>query len=226
MERWLESFVRTYLQRSADTAHDLKTPLNIAVLNLELLRLRIAKLIEGNDQKVAAYVSAIDAELRRMAEIVDSFFLLSIPPKDESDPQSIDVAPVCAKLAGSAGVDLKLQGPIPVRIHESRMQQAVGLFFDGALRLLKTEEREVAADATRGLVTLSVRGRPEDADLELTKLFKFYYTDASGKPDLALATARLIVETYGGELNAIREHDKVTVRLSLPQEIDETSSDR
>jgi hypothetical protein len=50
----------------------------------------------------------------------------------------------------------------------------------------------------------------------LDKIFKFYYTDPAGNPDLSLASARLIVETYGGQLNATQERDKVTLRLSLP----------
>jgi signal transduction histidine kinase len=54
------------------------------------------------------------------------------------------------------------------------------------------------------------------SDLELTKVFKFYYTDPAGNPDLSLATARLVIETYGGELNATQERDKVTFRFSLP----------
>jgi hypothetical protein len=57
---------------------------------------------------------------------------------------------------------------------------------------------------------------PTAADFEITKIFKFYYTDALGNPDLSLAAARLIAETYGGQLNAIQESDKVTLRLTLP----------
>src|SRR5437762_11731036 len=72
MQDWLESFATTAFRRSADTAHDLKTPLNVAVLNLELLRMRLAKLIEGGDEKLTAYAASIDVELRRMARIVDS----------------------------------------------------------------------------------------------------------------------------------------------------------
>jgi hypothetical protein len=52
----------------------------------------------------------------------------------------------------------------------------------------------------------------------MTKIFKFYYTDALGNPDLSLAAARLIVETYGGELNAAEERDKVVIRLSFPSQ--------
>ena len=53
-------------------------------------------------------------------------------------------------------------------------------------------------------------------ELELTKIFKFYYTDGEGHPDLSLAAARLIAETYGGELIAAQERDKVILRLFLP----------
>jgi hypothetical protein len=50
----------------------------------------------------------------------------------------------------------------------------------------------------------------------LTKIFKFYYSDPDGKPDLSLAAARLIAETYGGALLAGEEHDKVWLRLTFP----------
>ena len=54
-------------------------------------------------------------------------------------------------------------------------------------------------------------------ELEIEKIFKFYYTDPLGNPDLSLATARLIAETYGGELIAAEERDTVvTLRLSFP----------
>ena len=51
MDPWLENFARRRFRRSGDTAHDLKTPLNVAVLNLELLRMRIAKLASASDDE-------------------------------------------------------------------------------------------------------------------------------------------------------------------------------
>jgi hypothetical protein len=74
---------------------------------------------------------------------------------------------------------------------------------------------EVASDAQLHVTLL---GKPEPADLEVTKIFKFYYTDSSGAPDLSLASARLILETYGGELNAAEERGKVWLRMSVPLE--------
>jgi K+-sensing histidine kinase KdpD len=215
MEPWLEAFARANFLRSADTAHDLKTPLNIAVLNLELLRMRIAKLgSASNDEKVAAYTAAIEVELRRMARIFDAFFLLSTPPKNEDEPKLIDVAGICADVM--AEFDLVLNGPANVRAHESRIREALKLFTEGASKVLKPESRKASAEYADKWLRISVSGQPDSADFEVEKIFKFYYADPAGNPDLSLAAARLIVETYGGELNAVQERDKVTLRLSLP----------
>jgi len=217
MEKWLEKFARTSFLRSADTAHDLKTPLNVAVLNLELLRMRVAKLVQSTgDEKIAGYAAAIETELRRMARIFDAFFLLSTPPKDEGDPVLVDVAPICAEAAKAAGLEVATGAPAPMRVHESRIRQALKMFFEGASKILNADDRAFAVERSNGRLDLLMTGRVAAPDFELTKIFKFYYTDPLGDPDLSLAAARLIAETYGGELNATQERDKVTLRLSLP----------
>lgn len=212
MDEWLERFARANFRRSADTAHDLKTPLNVAVLNLELLRMRIAKLdAAGNDEKIAGYTRAIEAELRRLSKIFDAFFLLSTPPKDENEPGTIDVAALAAESGATDAV-----GPALIRAHESRIRQALKMFFDGASKVLPEEGRTVSARTADGRFEVSITGTPEGEDVELSKIFKLYYSDSLGNPDLSLATARLIAETYGGELNAVQERDKVVLRLSFP----------
>jgi nitrogen fixation/metabolism regulation signal transduction histidine kinase len=215
METWLEAFARANFLRSADTAHDLKTPLNVAILNLELLRMRIAKLGDASkDEKVAAYTAAIEVELRRMARIFDAFFLLSTPPRNEDEPKLLDVAGICADVM--AAFDLTLGGPANIRAHESRIREALKLFTEGASKVVKQEGRKASAECADKWLRISVSGQPAHDDFEVDKIFKFYYTDPAGNPDLSLAAARLIVETYGGELKAVQERDKVIVRLSLP----------
>ena len=215
MESWLEAYARANFLRSADTAHDLKTPLNVAVLNLELLRMRLAKLGGANeDEKVAAYISAIEVELRRMARIFDAFFLLSTPPRNEGEPSEIDLAGICSDVM--AEFDLAIEGSPKMRGHESRIRQALKLFIEGASKILKAEGRKASAECAEKWLRISVSGQPEPEELELDKVFKFYYTDPAGNPDLSLASARLIVEAYGGQLNATQERDKVILRLSLP----------
>lgn len=213
MEPWLDHFARANFLRSADTAHDLKTPLNVAVLNLELLRMRLRKMGGEDDEKVIAYAQAIDTELRRMGRIFDAFFLLSTPPKNEEAPTLVDAGPLARDAASAAGIDLSIDGPAPVLGHESRIRQAYKLFFKGASKVLSDRQATASGDSA---FTVAVAGRPATADFEAAKLFKFYYTDAEGNPDLSLAVARLVTETYGGELSATEERDKVVLRLSYP----------
>jgi len=203
MDPWLDTFARANFLRSADTAHDLKTPLNVAVLNLELLRMRLRKIEgAGDDEKITNYAAAVEQELRRMARIVDAFFILSTPPKNEGEPTLVDVAPFC-----------EIEGRALVRGHESRLRQAFKLFFDGSAHVLKEEGRRT--DVVRDLqLRVTISGEAREEELEVTKIFKFYFSD------LALASARLIVETYGGEVTADQNGTSVTITLSLPLVLD------
>lgn len=226
MESWLENFAKTNLRRSGDTAHDLKTPLNVAVLNLELLRLRLSKLPGGDDEKVNIYARSIELELRRMARICDSFFLLSTPPNGEGGPGNVDICALCSETAGDALFELAaIEGAFEVSGHKSRIRQAFSLFFEGAAHLLRVDGRRASVEKTSEQFTVAVTGTPAADDFEATSIFKFYYTDALGNPDLSLAAARLITETYGGELIAVEERDKVALRLSL-RASHEKSTDR
>jgi signal transduction histidine kinase len=212
MEAWLEKFADANFRRSADTAHDLKTPLNVAVLNLELLRMRVAKLAEATgDEKIVGYAASIETELRRMAKIFDAFFLLSTPPKDEGEPKLIDVALIINEFAADSQPQ-----PALVRTHDSRIRHAIKLFFEGASKFLGAGGRRASVERSDRKLDIAISGRVSDPDFDLTKIFKFYYTDPAGNPDLSLATARLIVETYGGMLNASRERDTVRLVLTLP----------
>jgi nitrogen fixation/metabolism regulation signal transduction histidine kinase len=219
MESWLDHFASTNFRRSSDTAHDLKTPLNVAVLNLELLRMRLAKLTGSEDEKVNAYAKAIESELRRMARIFDTFFVLSTPPKDDEEPADIDFSALCTEAATNAKFALAgVDGSFKIRGHDSRIRQALKMFFEGTSHVLEENGRIASIERMPGLFTVAVTGKPASPDFEITKIFKFYYTDALGNADLSLAAARLIAETYGGELNALDERDKVSIRLSFPGE--------
>ena len=217
MERWLEQFANAIFLRSSDTAHDLKTPLNIAVLNLELLRMRLRKITgDREDEKLNDYARAIETELRRMARIFDTFFVLCTPPRGEGPPQPFDAKTLIEEAAVETGFDGVNVPSATVPAHEARIRQAVRMFFEGASKVIAPEERNVEVGVADSRLRIVISGRAVDEDLETTKLFKFYFTDAQGNPDVSLAGARLIAETYGGELNATLESDKVSLVLSVP----------
>jgi signal transduction histidine kinase len=215
MEPWLENFARANFRRSADTAHDLKTPLNVAVLNLELLRMRLRK-IAGDDEKITGYTAAIEMELRRMGHIFDAFFLLSTPPKNEEPPSNVDLAAAAGDAAASAGFAWDANDKAMILAHESRIREAMKLFFESATTLFAGSEATLVAERDDAHFAVAITGSPAMEGLELTKLFKLYYTDPLGNADLSLAVARLIAETYGGELNASEDRDKVMLRFTFP----------
>ncbi|HUP48563.1 MAG TPA: histidine kinase dimerization/phospho-acceptor domain-containing protein [Thermoanaerobaculia bacterium] len=217
MERWLESFANAMFERSSDTAHDLKTPLNVAVLNLELLKMRVQKLTGGaDDEKLNEYAAALETELRRMARIFDTFFVLSTPPPGEGPPQVFDAAPLLAEVAEAAGYGRVETETARVTAHEARIRQALKMFFDGAAKALTAEGRRLEVERSPQRLDVVLSGAASGEAIEPAKLLKFYYTDALGNPDVSLAAARLIAETYGGELNATDESDNVSLRLTLP----------
>lgn len=219
MDFWLEHFARASFRRSADTAHDLKTPLNVAVLNLELLRMRLRKIQvadDAPDDKISDYTRAIEIELRRLGRIFDAFFLMSTPPAGEGEPVPVQIAPIVGEAADAVSIALSANSPAVIFAHEGRIRQAVKLFFESAAKLLTEVSGAASVDGDARRFVVTIEGKPVAADFEPTKIFKFYYTDPDGNPDLSLAVARLIAETYGGEVNAVENSDKVSLRLSFP----------
>lgn len=217
MKSWEQQFAKSAFLRSADIAHDLKTPLNIAVLNLELLRMRVAKLTAENpDKKINAYAKSVEFELRRIAQIVDVFFLLSVPPRSEPEPGPHEVRPLIEEAAERARIPLTAgAGDLVVGCHLGRARELFRLFFEGLSRLsLASPEGKVLSKS--GKLVLEVEGSTPSSELEASKLFKFYYTDSSGNPELSLASARLIAETYGGDVEAEDLGGGLRVTLSLP----------
>jgi hypothetical protein len=215
MERWAEEFANAAFRRSADTAHDLKTPLNVAMLNLELLRMRARKLGAGDDASLLENAAAIDSELRRLAAIFDAYFVYSTPPHGGEPPAEVDFAAVVRSQSEQIGVAVAdLPERVTVRGHEPRLRELAARLLAGAA--VSLEVREARAAASPGRFLLQVEGTPPALEFESSKLFKFYYTDPSGTPDLSLATARLIAETYGGSLTATEKGDTVVLELSLP----------
>ncbi len=215
MEPWLERFARVNFARSSDTAHDLKTPLNVAVLNLELLRMRIRKVVdEDEDEKSFIYMRSIECELRRMAQIFDTFFLLSTPPKNDGEVKPRTIGNAVEEAAALFSIPCEVVSDATVSVHEARIRQGLRLFFEGAAKTLAEPSARLVRQDDR--IVVDIVGMLLDPAIELSKVFKFYYTDPLGNPDLSLSAARLVAETYGGAVECLEENGRITLRLSLP----------
>jgi signal transduction histidine kinase len=215
MDKWLEPYALSAFRRSADVAHDLKTPLNVAVLNLELLRMRIRKLSGDDDAKVDGYIKAIDLELRRMGRIFDAYFVYASPLRDAAPPEAVGASALLRESVEGLTVASE-PGEFPVVVHPARLKELFRLFSEGARKIFAAESIVITeSESARGYL-LAAAGDLILDEAEVGKIFKFYYTDASGSPDLSLATARLIAETCGGSLDLVDQAPGVRLELSLP----------
>jgi signal transduction histidine kinase len=203
LERTVEDLATAILKRSEDVAHDLKTPLNIVVLNIELLKMRLRSLDgeAADDAKVAEHCRSIEREARRVAAIADAFLGVASMPKEQS--REIDAAAVLAEELRE--MRFEIGGGVPrfdVRAYPSRWGQACRLLAAGVARVVEVKTSRVSMTAAGAMLTVDLEGVVASAEIEFGKLFKFYYTDPSGEPDPSLAAARLLTESAGGSIDA------------------------
>jgi signal transduction histidine kinase len=218
MEKWLETYAESGFRRSADVAHDLKTPLNVAVLNLELLRMRLAKVSDDDpDEKISGYLRAVEIELRRMARIFDAYFVHASPPRGDQSPEKLDAAAVLREVFLKSGMESAsaVSGRAMIVAHANRWREAASLLAESIPKIFDSASVVFKEESEAATYKLQIEGRPLLQEGDLGKLFKFYYTDPSGNPDLSLATARLIVETYGGGLDIHEHGERVVLELIL-----------
>ncbi|MGA7614934.1 MAG: histidine kinase dimerization/phospho-acceptor domain-containing protein [Thermoanaerobaculia bacterium] len=219
MNPWLENFARTAFDRSADIAHDLKTPLNIAVLNLELLRMRVEKIVSSDDPKVREYAASVESELRRMGRIFDAFFVFTVPPGKGEQPSLLDFAPLAEEVLTRAGVPATAgdeAAAARITAHEERIRDLLEILVRSARKLFGKSLRARIGCTAEGSVRLSLEGNRPGPNFEPSKLFKFYYSDLSGTPDVGFAAARIIAETYAGALTVAEHGDTLVLDLVLP----------
>lgn len=215
---WIEKFAVAAFNRASDVAHDLKTPLNVGVLNLELLRMRLQKITGRPDEKINDYTRGLDGELRRMALIFDAYFVYSVPPKDEGSIRNVSMADFAGEANWPAEWSLQGAAQGEVFAHPSRIRDLFSLLIGGAAKIFSPSTVVVVPRNDESSYQLRVEGAPSITETDFSKLFKFYYTDTSGNPELTLATARLIAETYGGSLTLWDENNgsRLVLELQLP----------
>lgn len=211
-----EMLARAILRRSSDVAHDIKTPLNIVALNVELLRMRLRSIaveIDGDD-KIQEHCRSIDRETRRVSAIADAFLSVARIPED-AQPERKNAAAVIIEALRDESFTVIDADACNLSVYSSRLEKAAKMLASGLETVIDAEQSKVECLVEGGRLTLRVEGRLRDERVEIGKLFKFYYTDPSGEPNLRLAMAQLLLESMGGSIDMQISEEIVQFRIEL-----------
>jgi signal transduction histidine kinase len=204
-------------------AHEVRNPLNAALLQLAVLRRRL----ERPDCQPAALVPVADLveqELQRLGRLVDDFIAFAQPRP--LVPRPTDLASLCRTIAtlltaeaARAGVQVHLElsdGTPPLLADPDRLQHV----------LLNLARNALEAMPAGGSLTLRVRPGQGTVDIEVADtgpgfpesapVFDAFFTTKSNGTGLGLSIVHRIVTDHGGTVRARSKPGDTCFTVSLP----------
>jgi Signal transduction histidine kinase len=213
----------------SDASHELRTPLSVIQAHAELMLRHPDHTIRQD----SPHISTVLQEARRMSKLVDGLLTLA---RSDGGRLDLDIKPVrldrivedavhkMRTLAEVKQIDLKteIEGPIPMRADEERLQQLLVILLDNAIKytpaggLVRVRCRKAAHAAQLSVEDTGVGIAPE----HLPRIFDRFYrgdkarTRREGGTGLGLAIAKWITERHGGKIAAESEPSRGT-RISV-----------
>lgn len=201
-------------QLTADIAHDLGTPLHIALGYLEIIQ-------SSSQPATQEQLSIIESELNHLKNLIKDLDVLS---QADTKSLNLDINSIALRdslphvlasftpLAQERAINLHMRPLsdtlLPIMVDEERLVQVLGNILSNAIRFTPSEgEIELSVEQTATQTCIRVRdsgvGIPPDS---LPYVFdRFYQADKSrgrsGKMGLGLAISKELVETMGGSIS-------------------------
>lgn len=208
---------------TSGVAHEVKNPLNAMILQVEILKSKLA----GLDAGVEPHLGVLSDEIRRLDRVVKTFLDFTRPVEMRRSDVRVaglieEVFTLAAPQARKSNVHLILEpdGDVPaVHIDRDLMKQALlNLVLNGCQAMPEGGELRVRAHAGPDTVDLDIAdqgmGIPEDAR---QKIFSLFYTTKPGGSGIGLAMAYRIIQLHNGSIHFLSEvNHGTTFRISLP----------
>lgn len=188
--------------------HDLKSPLNALVVNLELLKSSISE--QPDVVRQGRYVEILHEELMRLNRSIERLLPAAAPASDERgrfDLRSLldEVVSLVSTSARHQSVNLEVvaaNGAVPVDGHRDRLKQALLCVVSNALEAMPRGgtlglELEVRADCALLSVADTGVGIPEEAG---PRIYDLYFSTKERRDGLGLYVARTVVESTNGSI--------------------------
>jgi signal transduction histidine kinase len=196
---------------AAGLAHEIRNPLNVLSMNLQMLEEEIGSHPGAETGDARLYLSALQAEIRRLGNLVNNFLSYARPnqPRFESRDLNGILREVCLLVRPefdtrglSLRQDLSAYLP-PVDLDENQIRQAMMNILINASQVLK-QGGSVLVESRVGpqgeaIVAIEDDGpgiKPEDRE----RIFEVFYSTRGGGTGLGLPIAARILEAHGGSI--------------------------
>lgn len=211
----------------ADASHELKTPLAVLCVNLDMLKQgkNPQKYIDYMEQE-STKMNQLIQELLMLASVEEEEELFEMEPMDLSDVVEGAVCPFEA-IAFEKGISLetRIEEGLLYRGTRTRMERLVGILIDNAMKHAEYEKQimvELKKEKKHVILSVQNTGKPIPKE-EQKKIFeRFYRADKSrgrkeGRFGLGLSIAKAITEQHNGTIHVESEGKitKFTVRLKV-----------
>ncbi|MFH8932512.1 sensor histidine kinase [Streptomyces griseosporeus] len=206
----------------ADASHQLRNPLSALLLRIELLALELP---EGNEE-----IASVQAEGRRLAQVLDDLLDLALAEHAEADLTVTDIGALAAeRVAAWAPVaevkDVQLVGdcpPVTGWADPVTLSSALDAVIDNAVKFTPAGETvrvSVTADGDTSSVVVADHG-PGLTDEELTRVGDRFWRSGRHQnikgSGLGLSISRALLAAGGGSIEYAHHEPhglKVTVRV-------------
>ncbi|HTM45046.1 MAG TPA: protoglobin domain-containing protein [Polyangiaceae bacterium] len=213
---------------AAGLAHEIRNPLNAAIIQLTVAERRLARSTRGDEAGATQPIELAGSEMKRLATLVDDFLQFAKPQPlrlSVCDLRATAEATVTllAPLAAKAGVDLKLEpgAAVSVEIDDEKMKQVLHNLVRNAIEAVGSSGQvRVRVESSSDNARLTVRdngpGMPADSPI-----FEPFFTTKENGTGLGLAIVHRIVTDHGGTIDIDSHPGRtefcVTLQLARPR---------
>ena len=222
--------IATLGQIASTVNHEIKTPLNVLYMNLQLLNkeIRKARVEEmAQKEKMLKITSLINNEIARINGIIEEFVKYARFPAPQFSRNDINqvvdqIAEIVHQSADDANVTIEVEKDEtlePIMFDDKKITQAllnlcmnaIQAMPDGGTLKLSTRREE-----DHVLLQVADTGKGIDA-ADLEKIFEPFFTKKVQGMGFGLAIVQRIIEDHGGQITCESEPGKFTVfTIQLP----------
>ncbi len=242
-DRLLASQMNSISRLYRSMAHDLRSPLNAMVVNLELLGDAVLPDASGEDLEARRrrYVRVLKEEMERLNKRVQAF-LSQTAPADGSRRREFDLSAMIRDMvlfvepqASKQNTELELKlpdGPTNVYGNPDTIRQAILCLVVNALEALDSQDRPDGA----GRIEIGVHDLGDEIALWIAddgpgipeaiadSAFDLHVTTKENGSGIGLHVAREVIEDHGGELTLARPDEAgpgTVFKIRLPAHSEE-----